>query len=135
VSDELNEQAWLLKSKVNPFPVPAQMTLKDGRFTITLGTMAGDAVVGWIEEETGETNLAERLKGGEEVRILDRARDEIDVSWPKLYAGSALEVKEKANDRKWIISIDYPSGGSIAQTLSLFSGRKKGKAWKAALGG
>ena len=37
--------------------------------------------------------------------------------------------------RKWLVSIDYPSGGSISQTMSLMSGRKKGKIWKAALDG
>lgn len=134
MADELVEQAWLLKSKVNPFPVGGEMALRDGRFTFTLGTIAGEAFLGWVEEATGEADLQGRLRGGESARIVDAARDEIEVAWPKLYAGSALEVTEKANGRKWIIAIDYPSGGSISQTISLFSGRTKGKAWKAALG-
>jgi hypothetical protein len=133
VADELIEQAWLLKSKVNPFPVGGQMSLSDGRFTFTLGALAEGAVLGWVEEATGEAGLKERLGGGEEVVIIDRARDEIEVTWPKLYAGAALQVRERATDRTWIIAIDYPSGGSIGQTISLFTGRKKGKAWKAAL--
>jgi hypothetical protein len=134
VADELVEQAWLLKSKVNPFPVGGQMVLRDGRFTFTLGALAEAAFLGWVEEATGEAGLKERLGGGEEVVIIDRARDEIEVTWPKLYAGAALQVREPATDRTWIIAIDYPSGGSIGQTISLFTGRKKGKAWKAALG-
>jgi hypothetical protein len=134
MADELLEQAWLLKSKVNPFPVGGQMALSGGRFTFTLEALAKDAVLGWVEEATGEIGLKDRLSAGEQVRIIDRARDEIEVTWPKLYAGSALQVRELATDRTWIISIDYPSGGSIGQTISLFTGRKKGKAWKAALG-
>lgn len=132
--DELLEQAWLLKSKVNPFPVAGKMAFSGGRFTFTLEALAKDAVLGWVEEATGEAGLKERLGAGEEVRIIDRTRDEIEVSWPKLYAGSALQVREIASDRTWIIAMDYPSGGSVSQTISLFTGRKKGKTWKAALG-
>ena len=51
-----------------------------------------------------------------------------------MYAGSALEVRGP-NAEKWLIALDYPSGGSISQTISLFTGRKKGKTWKKALGG
>jgi hypothetical protein len=38
----------------------------------------------------------------------------------------------EAPERKWVVSYDYPSGGSVSQTLSLFSGRKKAKQWKQA---
>ena len=62
MAGELTEQAWLLKSKVNPFPVGGELALRDGRLTFTLGSLAGDAVLGWVEEATGGTNLAERLK-------------------------------------------------------------------------
>src|SRR4051812_34877013 len=134
MSEELSEQAWLLKSKVNPFPVAGTLALHDGRLSYTLGELAGEAVLAWVEEATGETNLAERLKSGEQVVLFDHAAGDLETSWPKLYGGSWLEVKDPQG-RTWIIAMDYPSGGSISQTMSIFSGRKKGKVWKQALAG
>ena len=52
------------------------------------------------------------------------------MSWPKSMAGAAMEVD--CSGSTWLISMDYPSGGAILQTLNLLSGRKKGKLWKAA---
>lgn len=134
MSDELSEQAWMLKSKVNPFPIGGELVWRDGRLSYTLGALAAEASLGWLEEATGQADLAGRLQGGERVVVFDHAKDEVVVSWPKLYGGSWMEVKDP-QDRKWIIAMDYPSGGSISQTMSLFSGRKKGKVWKQALAG
>ena len=35
--------------------------------------------------------------------------------------------------RKWVVSYDYPSGGSISQTMSVLTGRSKARDWKKAL--
>jgi len=131
---ELVEQAWMLQSKVNPFPVAGELAWRDGRLTFTLGALAGEAALGWVEKELGQENLQERLRGGETVRVFDFSLDECKVSWPKLYNGSWMQVEPLGGGRTWLVAYDYPSGGSITQTMSLFSGRKKGKAWKAALG-
>ncbi|QXC59533.1 hypothetical protein KSP35_14185 [Aquihabitans sp. G128] len=130
----LTENAWLLKSKVNPFPVGGELAFQDGRLTFELGALAGEAFVGWVEEELGTEGLADRLKAGEKVKAFDHGLDEVEVSWPKLYAGAWMQVEPKGGGRTWLVAYDYPSGGSIGQTLSLMSGRKKGKAWKKALG-
>ncbi len=131
---ELTETAWLLQSKVNPFPVPGELALRGGRITFDLGTLASGAFVGWVGDEIAEPQLKERLEAGETVRAFDFATTDVEVSWPKLYGGSWMQVEPKGGGRTWIIAYDNPSGGSITQTMSIFSGRKKGKAWKAALG-
>jgi hypothetical protein len=133
MAGELVEQAWLLKSKVNPFPVAGELVLRDGRLTFTMGKLAADAVLGWVEEETGQQGLKPRLEAGEQVRVFDFARDEVKVSWPKLYGGSWMQIEATDGGRTWLVSMDYPSGGAITQTMSIFSGRKKGKLWKQAL--
>ena len=134
MTDELTESAWLMQSKVNPFPIAGDLALRDGRLTFDLGALAGEASLGWLEKELGSEGLKERLKAGETVRTFDFGVDEVDVSWPKLYGGAWMQIAPKDGGRTWIVAYDYPSGGSIGQTMSLFSGRKKSKAWKQALG-
>jgi hypothetical protein len=134
MADELTEAAWLLKSKVNPFPVAGELALRNGRLSFTLGALAADAVLGWVEEATQQPDLKSRLSAGESVTVFDYATSDAKVSWPKLYGGSWMQVESNDGGRTWLVSMDYPSGGSISQTMSIFSGRKKGKAWKAALG-
>lgn len=128
----LTETAWALQNKINPFPVGGQLTWDGERLRFTLGTLAGEAFVGWVEERLGTTGLADRLGAGETVDAISVGRSELQVSWPAMYAGSALEITDQGG-QKWLICLDYPSGGSISQTVSLFTGRKKGKVWKKAL--
>lgn len=94
--------------------------------------MAAKAFNGWVEEELGPANLKERLQAGEQVPVFSVRKGGFAMSSPKMYFGSMFEVTPTGG-RTWLVSIDYPSGGSISQTMSLMSGRKKGKAWKAAL--
>jgi hypothetical protein len=132
--ETLHETAWLLRNRVNPFPIGGDLKWENGAIRFTIGALAGEAFVGWLESEMGIEGLAERLKSGEEVEVFHAARGTFEVTWPKMYAGSALEVRV-AGGKSWLISLDYPSGGQIAQTISLFTGRRKGKAWKSALAG
>ena len=129
----LTETAWALQNKINPFPVGGQLTWDGERLRFTLGALAGEAALGWVEDRLGVEGLGDRLRSGESVDAVSVGREELRVSWPAMYAGSALEITDQA-DRTWLICLDYPSGGSISQTMSLFSGRKKGKAWKKAFG-
>lgn len=133
-SNVLTEEAWALQNKLNPFPVAGTLSWDGTTLRFTLGSLAGEAFVGWVEERTELRDLATRLRAGERIEVFSWTSDAFSVSWPAMYAGSALEVRGP-NAEKWLIALDYPSGGSISQTISLFTGRKKGKTWKKALGG
>ena len=126
----MSEQVWILRNKVNPFPVSADMTWDGQTFALTLNAMAAEAFNGWVEEELGQTDIKERLRSGEKIPVFAVQKGGFEMAWPKLYFGSMFEVTPTGG-RKWLISIDYPSGGAITQTMSLVSGRKKGKLWKA----
>lgn len=129
----LTEEAWALQNKLNPFPVAGTLTWDGAMLRFTLATLAGEAFLGWVEERTKLQDLQARLKAGESIEVFAWTKPEFSVSWPAMYAGSALEVQGPIGE-KWLIALDYPSGGSISQTISLFTGRKKGKTWKKALG-
>ena len=128
----LTEQVWLLQNKLNPFPIAATMALRDDRLLVTLHETAADAVLGWLESALGRAELKTDLANGESITIFDAPVADIEVSWPKLYAGAWMQV-DIPGQRGWTIALDYPSGGAILQTVSLMAGRKKGKIWKRAL--
>ena len=132
MTEPLTEQAWLLQNKINPFPVGGVLKLENGTISFTLKMIASQAFLGWVEKRSGLENLEDRLKAGEAIELFSFAKGEFTTEWPKLYAGSACEITGP-DGASWVIAMDYPSGGSISQTISLFTGRKKGKAWKAAL--
>lgn len=128
----LTETAWTLQNKINPFPVGGTLTWDGTTISFTLGSMAGESALGWVEKRLGQTGLADRLRGGETISAFSWSAGTFTTSWPALYGGSAVEVTGP-QDQKWLIAMDYPSGGAISQSISLFTGRKKGKAWKKAL--
>lgn len=130
----LTEEAWALQNKINPFPVAGTLAWDGETISFTLGALAGEAFLGWVEQRSGENNLAERLKQGERITLFAWPVGTFEAVWPAMYAGSALEVRG-TNSTNWLIALDYPSGGSISQTVSLFTGRRKGKVWKKALPG
>ncbi|MCU1361518.1 MAG: hypothetical protein JWN99_2807 [Ilumatobacteraceae bacterium] len=132
MTEPLSEETWALQNKLNPFPVAGTLAWDGDTISFTLGAMAGEASLGWVEKRLGSHGLADRLKGGEKVQAFSWPKGSFEASWPKLYGGSVVEVNG-SDGTSWLISLDYPSGGSISQTISLFTGRKKGKAWKAAL--
>lgn len=131
MADIREAQAWLLQNRVNPFPISGALALEAGRLSFTLDAMAADASLGWLEEELGRDDLKARLEAGETIRAFDHPLGEVEASWPLTGGGAMLIVT--APERKWVISYDHPSGGSISQTLSLITGRKKAKEWKKAI--
>ena len=131
-TDVLSEQAWALQNKINPFPVAGTLVWDGVTLSFTLAKLAGDASLGWVEKRLGVTGLANRLRSGDLVPAFSWSKAEFETSWPALYAGSVVEVTGP-NGESWLIALDYPSGGAISQSLSLFTGRKKGKVWKRAL--
>lgn len=130
----LTEQAWALQNKINPFPVAGTLTFDGSTLSFTLGALAGEAFVGWVEERAKTDGLRDLLRSGGSFVAFSWNVGEFETNWPSLYAGSAVEVSGP-DGSKWLIALDYPSGGSISQTISLFTGRKKGKVWKKALAG
>lgn len=129
--DLREDQAWLLQSRVNPFPISGALALENGRISFTLDAQAAEASLGWLEKELEQDDLKSKLSSGERVVAFDCGLDECRVSWPITGGGAMMLVN--APRRKWVVSYDYPSGGAIAQTLSLMSGRKTAKDWKKAI--
>ena len=130
--DVREDKAWLLQSRINPFPVSGALSLEGGRISFVLDEDAGEAVLGWLEKELEVDDIAARLRNGETVVAFDYALSDCAVSWP-ITGGGAMMIVRTPGGRKWVVSYDYPSGGSIHQTMTLFSGRRKAKEWKKAL--
>ena len=130
--DLREDKAWLLQSRINPFPISGALALGGGRISFVLDDEAGDASLDWLEKELGLEDIAVQLRAGERVVAFDYSLEECAVSWP-ITGGGAMMIVRTPGGRKWVVSYDYPSGGSIHQTMSLFTGRSKAKEWKKAL--
>ena len=129
--NELNQTVWLLRSKINPFPVASALTLRDGVLSLVLQPGASDAFLGWVAERM-ERNLDElkaELVAGQTVPVFN-TRD-FTITWPKTFAGAAMEIT--VDGRSWLACLSYPSGSALWQTMNLITGRRQSKAWKAAL--
>ena len=127
----LSQTVWLLRSKVNPFPVASELTLRNGQLSLALQPSASEAFLGWVAErmERSVDELKSELAAGATVPVFDTRR--FAVTWPKTFAGAAMEIS--VDGRSWLACLEYPSGGALWQTMNLITGRKKSKAWKAAL--
>jgi hypothetical protein len=125
------ERAYLLKSRMNPFPVRGELELTSTKLRFTLGTMAGEAVVGWLEEELSDPDLKQRLRAGEAIVAFELDRDSLQVSWPKQFMGAGIKVATPGG-REWLVSLVYPSNQyyTLYKTLT---GRSRFKQWKRAL--
>ena len=132
IVDIREDKAWLLQSRINPFPVSGALSLADGRIAFTLDEDSDEAALGWLEKELGLEDIATRVRTGETVVAFDYALEDCAVTWP-ITGGGAMMLVRTPGGRKWVVSYDYPSGGSIAQTMSLLSGRTKAREWKKAL--
>jgi len=127
----LREGAWLLQNQLNPFPIAGDLVLQDGRLSFTLTDLAAEASLGWLEKHLDMDDVKARIRAGQSVVAFDVPVAGLEVSWP-LSLGK-VGMKIKAADRNWVVALDYPSGGALWQTLNLITGRKKSKAWRAAL--
>jgi hypothetical protein len=130
--DIREEEAWLLQSRINPFPVSGALSLEGGRISFVLDPDAAEAALGWLEKELELEDIAAQLSAGETVVAFDYALDDCAVSWP-ITGGGAMMIVRTPSGRKWVVSYDYPSGGSIHQTMSLLTGRRRAREWKKAL--
>jgi hypothetical protein len=130
VSEIREESAWLLRSRVSPFPISGELELTGGRISFTLDPTAAESRLGWLEAELGSDGLKGRLETGERVVVFSHALADCAISWP-LTGGAQMFVD--APDHRWIVSHDQPAGGRFAQTLNLFSARHRAMEWKQAL--
>jgi len=129
--DIREDKAWLLQSRINPFPVSGALSLGDGRIAFTLDEDAGDGSIGWLENELGLEDIGVRVRAGETVVAFDYALDDCAVTWP-ITGGGAMMIVRTPGGRKWVVSYDAPPG-SISQRMSVFTGRSKAREWKKAL--
>ena len=126
------DQAWLLQSRINPFPVAGSLVMENNRISFRLNSMAEEASLGWLQEELGIEDIKATMQDGEAVIAFDYPLDGCAVTWP-ITGGGAMMIVQAPGGRKWVVSYDYPSGSSFSQTFSLITGRKKAKQWKKAL--
>jgi hypothetical protein len=125
------DRVWLLQSRINPFGLAGSLTLDDGRLRFILDeTAAGDPLT-WLERQLGEDDLAGRIEAGEEIVAFDLELSGCEVSWPVTGGGATMLVK--ALDRTWVISYDVPTAKKLSSAVWVLSGRRKARAWKAAL--
>jgi hypothetical protein len=132
IVDIREDKAWLLQSRINPFPVSGALALGEGRISFTLDEDAGEASLDWLEKELELDDIAALLRSGEKVVAFDYALADCVVSWP-ITGGGAMMIVRTPGGRKWVVSYDYPSGSSISQTMSVLTGRSKAREWKKAL--
>lgn len=129
---ELREnQAWLLRSRVSPLPIEGTLALADGRLRFTVDPAAGEAALGWLEDALGIEDLRGLLLAGEPVVAFDHSLADCVITWPITGGGAVMLIR--APDRKWVISYEYPSGGTIASTLGAITSRRRVREWKKVL--
>jgi hypothetical protein len=128
----LEQDSYLLQNQMNPFPISGQLVLDDdGRLRFTLDEKAAAASLGWLEKALGSDGLKERIQGGERPLIFDVAVQGRKISWPKSLGGYAMKIED--HDRKWIVSLNYPSGGGLWQMINMVGAKSTTKPWKEAL--
>jgi hypothetical protein len=53
------------------------------------------------------------------------------ISWPKSFGGYGMKIE--GDERKWLVSLNYPSGGGLWQLINLINSRGTTRPWKEAL--
>ena len=126
------QDTFLLQNQLNPFPVAGVCTLTDeGQLTFTLSPKAAGASLGWLEKQVGREGLKEAIEGGEAVEVFSFPISGVTVKWPKTLGGYAMKIE--GPDRTWIVSLNYPSGGALWQTINMIKSSGTTKPWKDAL--
>jgi len=124
------ERAWLLRSRINPVPVPGVLSLTDGRIRFEVSPDADPQSLGWLERELGVHGIAERLRSGEPVFAFDHPIGECAVSWP-LTGGGSMMVVRAPTGRKWVVSGEEP--GRVSRPAATRPARRRARDWKRAL--
>ncbi|MDQ6803466.1 MAG: hypothetical protein M3065_00550 [Actinomycetota bacterium] len=127
----LEQDSFLLQNQLNPFPISGKLVLDDhGQLSFALDEKAAGASLGWLEKAIGTDGLKQRISGGERPVVFSLPVSGAKISWPKTLGGYAMKIE--APDRKWIVSLNYPSGGAIWQTINMVKGGSTSKPWKQA---
>ncbi len=128
----LEQDSYLLQNQMNPFPVSGKLLLDDrGELSFALDEKAAGASLGWLEKATGSEGLKARIQAGERPVVFNLRVSGRKISWPKTLGGYAMKIE--ADDRKWIVSLNYPSGGGIWQMINMAKSGGTTKPWKQAL--
>jgi hypothetical protein len=128
----LQQESYLLQNQLNPFPVSGTLALDDaGTLRFTLDEKAAGASLGWLEKQLATDGLADRIKEGERPQAFAIPLADAKVSWPKSLGGYAMKIDD--GERKWIVSLNYPSGGALWQTINMVRSRGTTKPWKDAI--
>jgi hypothetical protein len=126
------QSTFLLQNQLNPFPISGMLRLSDeGALSFTLDAKAAGAVLGWLEKAIDKTGLKEQIESGQLPEVFSIPISGVSVKWPKMLGGYAM--KFDAGDRTWIVSLNYPSGGAIWQTVNMLKAKGTTKPWKDAL--
>ncbi len=131
----LRSDVWVIRSRLNPFPVQGVMTLDDGivRLTVTGGKDCIAAMREYLEDQSGIAGLRDRLAAGEAVQVLEFATTDAAVSFPATSGGYIAKIDVGGKD--WYVALAYPAGGGMQNVVSMKKGRRLAKEWKAALAG
>ncbi len=128
----LEQDSYLLQNQMNPFPVSGRLSLDDeGQLSFRLDDKAAQASLGWLERAMGREGLKESILGGDAPVVFRLPVGGQKISWPKTLGGYAMKVK--TDDRTWIVSLNYPSGGGVWQMINMVNSRSTTKPWKDAL--
>jgi hypothetical protein len=132
-TNELRDAAWLLHSMLAPFPISGDLVLDNGELSFVLTPSALTASLGWLERELGQHDLRERVEAGEQIYVFKVAVDDIDVDWPMTLRRVAMRIKTRGPG--WIVSLDYPTGGAVWESVSHVRGHRRAQAWREVLDG
>ena len=128
----LERRSYLLQNQLNPFPISGILSLDDaGRLRFVLDAAAASSSLGWLEKALGTTGLKERISRGEQPVAFDLAVAQRKISWPKSLGNYGMKIEDQ--DRTWIVTLDYPSGGGISQIIHMFKSKGTSGPWKQAL--
>jgi hypothetical protein len=132
-TEMLAQDSYLLQNQLNPFPISGKLTLgDDGRLTFALDEKAAGASLGWLEKALGADDLKDRINAGERPVAFELSVAGRKFAWPKTLGGYAMKFEED-DGRKWIVSLNYPSGGGVWQAINMINSGKTAKPWKQAL--
>lgn len=128
----LEQDSYLLQNQMNPFPISGRLTLDDhGELSFRLDEKAAQASLGWLERAMGREGLKESILGGTAPVVFNLPVSGHKIRWPKLLGGYAM--KFSTDDRTWIVSLNYPSGGGLWQMINMVRSGSTTKPWKHAL--
>ena len=128
----LEQDSYLLQNQINPFPISGRLTLDDqGELSFRLDAKAAQASLGWLEKATGRSGLKESILAGETQIVFSLPVSGRKISWPKTLGGYAMKIT--SDDRTWIVSLNYPSGGGVWQMINMVKSGSTTKPWKDAL--